>query len=281
MLDLLRTHPAFYTRPPCSTCKPGPDGVPAIAWMLIALGVGLMLLGFGVLVFAARSGSGSRAPSAASRPAPVMDAVQREELERRAAEASGPEKEKSSDTAVGGGIVLVGVAAGVLGLLILGITGSRVSEDKNQLHLAAANLVSSALDGPAACRRTAGIESYDFSRDFPSATASNPYLSSPEDCSNSPREYANQNTMSDPGVFISVKYVFSDSFGANGQVTVHDEQDNRSLCVTVPDAVVEAAAPPTDGPGTRPSFDDVTVNPSPYITDGVCPDAPVSSANSY
>ena len=274
----------YVKTPPCTTCKPGPDGgLIGTGWAIIAIGVGVVLLGTGVMLFGSRSDRGSH--EAGAETPPVMDKVQREDLERRAAQAAQAaddedQQAKTSDAALGGGMIAVGVAGAVLGLIILGGSTSRVNDDKNQLRLAATNLLSGAVDGPAICRQAAGLESADFSRLFPSSSASNPYQSNPQNCAGSPREYADQNTMSNPGVFIPVKYVFSPSFTTNGQVTVHDVRDNRSLCVTVPDTDVAAAAQPSGGSTAPPYFNDVTVDPSPYIADGACPDAPVSSTSS-
>lgn len=96
-------------------------------------------------------------------------------------------------------------------------------------------------------------------------------------CDDSPRQYAQQNTSAPAGVFIPIEYVFSSSFTTNGEVTLHDKQDNRSMCVTLPDTDVAAAAQPSPSTDTDsfPAFDDVTVDPSPYVKDGACPDAPV------
>ena len=288
----------------------------SIGWMLAGLGASVMLIGICVLAFASRSDAKSDSDSASdsdsdpnsdpdsqpagSEPTPVMDAVQREDLERRAraraAQSSESARATTSDAALGGGIIAVGLAAAVFGVILLGISSSQVSDDKGQLRLAAANLVTGAVDGPAVCRQSAALES----QEWPSL-ASSPYAQSAANCGGSPREYAQSSNMTsyNVGVFIPVEYVFSQSFSTNGEVTVHDKQDNRSLCVTVPDTDVAAAAqasatPSTDGygdgdgdsdgptssPGALPFFDDVSVDPSPYIASGACPDAPVGSSGS-
>ena len=309
---------ADYLPPRCDTCKPGPDGsMTGVGWSLVGVGAVVMLLGICGLVFAARSAAGSHADddlpvdtdadtvadavgaavagddaraAAESEPEPVMDAVQREDLERRgllepqpeSEPESEPERSEKSDTAWGTGLVGVGAVAAVFGLIILAFSNSRVEDDKSQLRLAATDLVSAAFDGPSSCRQLAVIESKAWSSPSPSASASTAFLPDPAHCDSSPRQYAEQGASVPAGVFLPIKYVFSSSFMANGEVTLHDTQDNRSMCVTLPDADVAAAAQPSPGTDTDslPEFDHVTVDPSPYVRDGACPDAPVSSPNS-
>lgn len=291
---------ADYVRTSCSTCKPGPDGTwTGVGWTLIAVGAAVLLLGVGMLWFEARSGTASELePEAepgpesepepeASEPTAVMDKAQREDLERRAAQAVPDQQTTESEEATksgqsaGGPVVGLGVGAALIGVIIMAFSASRVEDDKSQLRLAAANVLSTAVDGPAICRATAVVES----EDLPSSDTQ--FLPNAADCGASPRKYAQQQNSSPAGVFIPVEYVFSTSFTTDGEVTVHDKQDNRSLCVTVPDTDVAAAtasenetatATSTDS-GPMPLFDDVTVDPDPYIKDGACPDAPVSSTN--
>jgi hypothetical protein len=233
-----------YVPPRCTTCKPGPDGTwTGAGWTLIAVGAAVVLLGVGMLWFESRTDQGA----------------------------------KSQMTAAGS-VVALGLGAGVIGLVIIGFSASRVDDDKSQLRMAAANVLSMAVDGPAVCREAAAVES----QEWPSSLASSQFLPKPENCGTSPRAYAQQQQATSPaGVFIPVEYLYSASFTTDGEVTVHDKLDNRSLCVTVPDTDVEAAAtaatPTGAGPTTLPPFDDMSVDPSPYITDGACADAPVSS----
>lgn len=286
MLDVFRL--GAYAQPPCTSCRPGPDGVPGVAWTLLALGAFLLLLGIGVLAFASRTDADAASDSdadaesdaqpAAGEPTPVMDAVQREDLERRAAQEQDaePEKDQSSDTAVGGSLIALGLGVGVIGLVVVGIFSSRVNDDKSQLRMAATNLVSGAIDGPGICRVSATM------------------TTSTTSCAPSPREYAQANDSFNPGVFIPVEYVFSPSYTANGEITVHDTQDNRSMCVRVPGTDVQAAAQPAPSPSTDdsgdtvtpstsalPFFDEPSIDPSPYISSGACPDAPITSSSSY
>lgn len=284
---------AGYVQPRCDSCKPGPDGsMTGVGWSLVAVGAVVMLLGVCGLVFVRRSGSGSAAgsqtlaPAAAeSEPEPVMDAVQREDLERRGLLKPQPEQSGKSDAAWGGGLAAVGAVAAVFGLVILAFSTSRIDDDKSQLRLAATDLVSVAFDGPSSCRQLAVIESRAWSS--PSASAA--FLPDPAHCDSSPRQYAEQGASVPAGVFLPIEYVFSSSFTANGEVTIHDKQDNRSVCVTLPDAAAAAAAaaaqpsPSTDADtntesntDSLPAFEDVSVDPSPYVKDGACPDAPVS-----
>ena len=290
---------ADLVQPRCDSCKPGPDGsMTGVAWSLVAVGAVVMLLGICGLVFAARSAAGSPADddsqadaaaddagddaraAAESEPEPVMDAVQREDLERRGLLEPQSERSEKSDTAWGTGLVGVGAVAAVFGLIILAFSNSRIEDDKSQLRLAATDLVSAAFDGPSSCRQLAVIES----RAWSSPSASTAFLPDPAHCDGSPRQYAQEGASAPAGVFVPIKYVFSSSFTANGEVTLHDTQDNRSMCVTLPDTDVAAAAQPSPSTDadtdSLPEFDHVTVDPSPYVRDGACPDAPVSSPNS-
>ena len=177
MLDVFM--PGAYAQPPCSSCRPGPDGVPGVGWTLLAVGAFLLLIGIGVLAFASRTDSDSDSDSAsdsgadadaesdaqpaASELTPVMDAVQREDLERRAAQEQDaePEKGQSSDTAVGGSLIALGLGVAAIGLVVVGISSSRVNDDKSQLRMAAANLASGAIDGPGICRASGGESGID------------------------------------------------------------------------------------------------------------------------
>ena len=249
---------AGYVRP-CTTCKPGPDGsLTGLGWSLAAVGAAVLLLGIGALVVASRSGAGSGADSDAGSDA--------------GADADAAESENSNPN-LGGGLVAVGAVAVIFGLIILAFSNSRIEDDKSQLRLAATDLVSVAVDGPNNCRQLSDLES----REWASPSASTGFVPVTAHCDGSPRQYAQENTSAPAGVFIPIEYVFSSSFTANGEVTLHDKQDNRSMCVTLPDTDVAAAAQPSPSTDTDslPAFDDVTVDPSPYVKDGACPDAPV------
>jgi len=249
---------AGYVRP-CTTCKPGPDGsLTGLGWSLAGVGAAVLLLGIGALVVASRSGAGSGADSDASSDA--------------GADADAAESENSNPN-LGGGLVAVGAVAVIFGLIILAFSNSRIEDDKSQLRLAATDLVSVAVDGPNNCRQLSDLES----REWASPSASTAFVPVTAHCDGSPRQYAQENTSAPAGVFIPIEYVFSSSFTANGEVTLHDKQDNRSMCVTLPDTDVAAAAQPSPSTDTDslPAFDDVTVDPSPYVKDGACPDAPV------
>jgi hypothetical protein len=287
---------ADFVQPRCDSCKPGPDGsMTGVGWSLVVVGAVVMLFGVCGLVFVSRSAAGSHAgddsraeveadaeaeagADAVAELEPVMDAVQREDLERRGLLEPRPEQSEKSGTAWGGGLVAVGAVAAVFGLIVLAFSNSRIDDDKSQLRLAATDLVSVAVDGPSSCRQLAVIES----REWSSPSASTAYLPNPAHCDGSPRQYAEEGSSAPAGVFLPIEYVFSSSFTANGEVTIHDKQDNRSMCVTLPDTGVAAAAQPSPSTDSDslPQFDDVTVDPSPYVRDGACPDAPVSSPNS-
>ncbi|MBS2552928.1 hypothetical protein KGQ19_39355 [Catenulispora sp. NL8] len=274
---------ANYLPARCDTCKPGPDGAwTGAAWTIIIIGACVVLIGFGVLVAASRSDPGSLpdpgSPSAAGEPAPVMDQAQREDVERRAGtEDSERESPRASKEKAGWQIVVVGLVPALFGLIMLGFTSSRISQDKGQLMVAASDLVSRAVNGPADCRQEAALES---GMSLPSALASSPYLPNAANCDSSPREYAQDQAGSDdPGVYlISVEFIYSPSFSTNGEVTIYDKDNHRSVCVTVPDTDVAAAEQASATPdSTALPSDPVSIDPSPYISDGACRDAPVSS----
>lgn len=260
---------AVYTRP-CKTCKPGPDGsTTGLGWTLTIAGVAVLVVGICALILEARTDSESPAP--ANRPASVMDAVQREDVERRAQQAA-----RRGDIRVGGTLTAFGVIGAVIGLVILAITAGRINEDKTQLRSAAADLVSSAIDGPVACRETPDVTAGWL----PSSSASTPYTPSAADCDDSPRHYGSQSGSYTLGLDPSMKYEYSESYETNGEVTVYDPLNKRAVCVTVPDTDVVAAAQASATPSTNgygiPAFDDRTFDPSPYIKSGACPDAPVT-----
>jgi hypothetical protein len=265
--------PAVYVKP-CSTCKPGPDGaLTGVGWAGLVIGACVVLLGFGVALTRSRTESGSHSPT--TRPAPVMDAVQREDFERRAEEETQSDTRFSSNEKLGWQVVGLGLVPLAFGLIVLGFTSSRINDDKSQLRLAATNLVAHAVSGPAACRQTAE----QTRMMLPSSMASSPYMPSATDCEASPRKYAQGSGMSgDPGVYLDFAFIYSSAFDTNGEVTINDKENHRALCVTVPDTDVAAAqAGAAESTQSYPEFNDASVDPDPYITSGACPDAPIDS----
>lgn len=220
--------PAYIPR--CNPCKPGPDGVlPNFGWLLIVIGAAVLLIGVWLLL-PSRSDAAPRTPASGKR---------------------------------GWQVVAVGLLPLVLGLIMVGTSGSRVDDDKSQLRSAATELLSHAVNGVAGCRHQAALES--------------PLGSNAAGCGNSPRDYVQGQTDPSPmGVYdITVQYLFSPTFVADGEVTVYDTGNHRSLCVKVPDSDVAAAAQASATPGaTALPTDEVSIDPSPYISGGACPDAP-------
>ncbi len=239
-----------YFHQTCQTCQSHMSGASVAGWAMAVAGM-IVLLGGIFMQLSARWLTDPAPSTAQSQSLPVMDTVQREDLERRAAQAP----QAGSGTPQGQGasraLIMIGGGVAIFGLIFAATVGAGSDAADSQLRSAAAKLVSDSLNGSAACQDPTG----GGSGLFPSYLLSNPYGSDPQ-CDPSPRSYAYQ--ASDvPGVPITIQYVYSTSFTTDGEVTVHDTTDNHSVCVTVPDY-------------------DASDDPSAYITSGACHDAPVT-----
>lgn len=221
MLRVLAAVP--YTPQPCRVnCKPSPDGSPATGWMLVVFGAMAIVAGFVVLLRVPRPDpepEGEQDP----KPTPVMDAVQRQDLEQRA------ERERSDNQSlvnIGGGLAVAGVAAIALGVVLINSTLSAINESKKELRDNASLVASQATYGSGS----------------------------------SPRSTV-RNQLFEPIGLLQVERVFSTGFDDNGEITVHDKVNDRSLCVRIPASVSGG-------------FD-----PDSAISSGACPDAPPAPAS--
>lgn len=239
-----------YFHQTCQTCQSHMSGASVAGWAIAVAGMIVLLVGM-FMQLSARWLTDPAPSTAQSQSSPVMDTVQREDLERRAAQAP----QAGSGTPQGQGasraLMMIGCGVAIFGLIFATTVGAGSDAADSRLRSAAASLVSDSLKGPAACQGSTG----GGSGLFPSYLLSNPYGSGPQ-CDSSPRSYASQAPY-DPGVPITIQYLYSTSFTTDGEVTVHDTTDNHSVCVRVPDY-------------------DAPDDPSSYITSGACPDAPVT-----
>ncbi|WP_344669804.1 hypothetical protein [Catenulispora yoronensis] len=173
---------------------------------------------------------------------------------------SGPDAGHAADEAtarVGGVVSVLGVVAVVAGVVMALWDRSAVESSKKELRQDATTFASLVVAGPVTCREVGSMNHGS------GGTAS---------CDGSPRSYAMNGQYTDSVGILAVKYVFSTAFSTNGEVTVNDPLNHRSLCVRVPDTdVLGAAAPET----LRPPYDIFAkMDVSPFIADGACPDAP-------
>jgi len=147
----------------------------------------------------------------------------------------------------------------VIGLFFAGIKISIINGHKSELHKAAAEFALLAVQAPENCRDPL----YSLSQQ--SGTS----------CDSSPRSYAfhlSESTTAGYGVGITVKILFAPAFSTNGEITFEDTFNKRSVCLTLPDTDVLAAAHP--GATTSGSTDTIDVDS--YISSDACPDAPVT-----
>lgn len=207
-----------YIPPPRSCtvdCKPSPDGSPALGWALIIFGGVAFVATILMLAAAGRSGPrrGAAVPEAPDRAS--MDRVQREDLERRDAEAA--KDQDQTELTFAGVLAVVGLGCVALGWFLVANTLSAIDTHKKQLHDAASAFVSAAAEGPQFCHQ-----------------------SLTPNCSPSPRDYARQLDAHAVYTDFTLETVVSPNFQADGEVTFHDVTNDRALCVRVPSAVTGA-----------------------------------------
>ncbi|NUP49089.1 MAG: hypothetical protein HOW97_17560 [Catenulispora sp.] len=257
-----------YTPPPCRIdCKPSPDSSPAPGWALVVCGA-LAFVGAIVLLLLTSSRPDPEPdPDAVPdpEPTPEMDAAQREDLEQRAQRNQAAEQKRRDDqtqVALGGGLAIAGIAAVVLGVVLIKGATADIDSSMKDLRQDASLVASLAVDGPSGCRMAD-----DSSPGGDRAAAAR--------CGTSPRTYARTGFFEGVGL-VPVKLVFSPGFAADGEVTVHDTLNDRSLCVRIPDTDVVAAAHPETLRAPYVVYGtDFDVDP--YISSGACPDAPVTA----
>jgi hypothetical protein len=247
---------------PCTTCKPSPDGSPAVGWVLVAFGVAAVVAAIVLMVIEGWSRPAADRPPAdpAGAESPVMDRVQREDVEKRAAEET--ENRNRLWLNMIGGLAVGGLACAAVGGFLAESTLSSIDDHKKQLHQAASVWLSVVVDGPEICREPGTVVD-------PAAGRQN----SASHCPPSPRDYASQQRSTDATEF-PTETVLSANFQSNGEVTFHDTLNNRALCVRVPDTDVAAAYSTAGFPTPDPDVDG-------YISSGACPDAPVTADPTY
>lgn len=258
-----------YTPPPCRVdCKPSPDSSPAPGWALVVCGA-LAFVGAIVLLLTASRPDPDPEPDPDAvpdlEPTPEMDAAQRQDLEQRAERNRAAEQKRrdnQTQVTLGGGLAIAGIAAVVLGVVLINWARADIDSSKKDLRQDASLIASLAVDGPSGCRMAD-----DSSQGGDRAAAAR--------CDASPRTYARTAFFEGIGL-VPVKLVFSPRFAADGEVTVHDTLNDRSLCVRIPDADVVAAAHPEtlQAPYVVHGTD---FDVEPYISSGACPGAPVTA----
>lgn len=225
---------------PCRDCPPQPDGSSALGWVLFGGGLLVAVTALVALLTMNRTPRSAATSSTAENPRDASAAAVRGL----------------------GSAAASGVICAVIGLVLAETALSQIRSHEKELRTDAELLASVSLDGPALCREAAnGFEPPD-----PAAAAR---------CSPSPRSYAQQASANGAGT-LTVEFLFSAGFSANGEVTVHDKLNHRALCVRLPGT--DIADPSRAAGASDPFSSPADIDVSPYIAPGACPDAPIGAS---